>query len=99
MQNMNGKWWVALVVFLGLAPVLFAVQDHNNYRRGDFHDQLEARRELTRLDPADPNRHRALAEELMSMRDYDGAIVEFRRALSIRPHDAESLNQSEDRPV
>ena len=35
MQNMNGKWWVALVVFLGLAPVLFAVQDHNNYRRGD----------------------------------------------------------------
>ena len=60
--------------------------------RGDFHDQLEARRELTRLDPADPNRHRALAEALMSMRDYDGAIVEFRRALSIRPDDVESLN-------
>jgi hypothetical protein len=35
MQNMNGKWWVALVVFLGLAPAIFAVQDHNNYRRGD----------------------------------------------------------------
>jgi hypothetical protein len=35
MQNMNGKWWVALVVFLGLAPATFAVQDHNNIRRGD----------------------------------------------------------------
>jgi tetratricopeptide (TPR) repeat protein len=60
--------------------------------RGDFHAQLEARRELARLDPADPNRHRALAEALMSMRDYDGAIVEFRRALSIRPDDAAALN-------
>jgi len=60
--------------------------------RGDFHAQLEARRQLARLDPADPNHHRALAEALMSMRDYDGAIVEFRRALSIRPADLEALN-------
>ena len=60
--------------------------------RGDFHAQLQARRELTRLDPADPNRHRALAEALMSVRDYDGAIVEFRRALSIRPDDVQALN-------
>jgi tetratricopeptide (TPR) repeat protein len=60
--------------------------------RGDFHAQLEALRELARLDPADPNRHRALAEALMSMRDYAGAIVEFRRALSIRPQDAAALN-------
>jgi len=60
--------------------------------RGDFHAQLAARRELARLDPADPNHHRALAEALMSMRDYDGAIVEFRRALSIRPNDAAALN-------
>ena len=28
MQNVNGKWWVALVVFLGLAPAIFAVQGH-----------------------------------------------------------------------
>jgi tetratricopeptide (TPR) repeat protein len=60
--------------------------------RGDFHAQLEARHELARLDPADPNRHRSLAEALMSMRDYDGAIVEFRRGLSIRPGDAVALN-------
>jgi len=60
--------------------------------RGDFHAQLEARRELARLDPADPNRHRVLAETLLSMRDYDGAIVEFRRALSIRPDDVLALN-------
>ena len=60
--------------------------------RGDLHAQLEALRELARLDPADPNRHRALAEALMSMRDYAGAIVEFRRALSIRPQDAAALN-------
>ena len=60
--------------------------------RGDFPAQVEARRELARLDPADPNRHRALAEALMSVRDYDNAIVEFRRALSIRPGDAASLN-------
>jgi len=60
--------------------------------RGDFHAQLEARRELTRVDPANPNHHRALAEALMSVRDYDGAIVEFRRALSIRPDDVASLN-------
>jgi len=61
--------------------------------RGDFHAQLEARRELARLDPADPNHHRALAEALLSVRDYDGAIVEFRRALSIRPGDAMALNE------
>jgi tetratricopeptide (TPR) repeat protein len=60
--------------------------------RGDFHAQLEARRELARLDPADPHRHRALAEALMSVRDFDAAIVEFRRDLSIRPDDAEALN-------
>jgi tetratricopeptide (TPR) repeat protein len=60
--------------------------------RGDFHAQLEARRELARLDPADPNHHRALAEALMSVRDYEGAIVEFRRALSIRPEGVEALN-------
>lgn len=60
--------------------------------RGDFPAQLAARRELTRLDPADPNHHRALAAALLSVRDYDGAIVEFRRALSIRPDDVEALN-------
>jgi len=60
--------------------------------RGDFHAQLEARRDLARLDPADPNHHRALAEALMSVRDYDAAIVEFRRALSIRPDDVQALN-------
>ncbi|MGC9946626.1 MAG: hypothetical protein ABSF64_09695 [Bryobacteraceae bacterium] len=60
--------------------------------RGDFPAQLEARRELARLDPADPNRHRALAETLMSMRGYDEAIVEFRRALTIRPGDVVALN-------
>jgi tetratricopeptide (TPR) repeat protein len=60
--------------------------------RGDFPAQLEARRELARLDPADPTRHRSLAESLMSVRDYDAAIVEFRRALSIRPDDVQALN-------
>jgi tetratricopeptide (TPR) repeat protein len=60
--------------------------------RGDFPAQLEARRQLARLDSADPNHHRALAEALLSMRDYDGAIVEFRRALTIRPDDVAALN-------
>lgn len=60
--------------------------------RGDFHAQLEARRALARLDPADPHRHRELAEALMSVRDYDAAIVEFRRGLSIRPRDVVALN-------
>jgi tetratricopeptide (TPR) repeat protein len=60
--------------------------------RGDFQAQLEARRELAGLNPADPNGHRALAESLMNTRAYDAAIVEFRRALSIRPDDAEALN-------
>jgi Flp pilus assembly protein TadD len=60
--------------------------------RGDFQAQLEARRELARLDPANPNHHRALAQALMSVRDFDAAIIEFRRALSIRPEDPEALN-------
>lgn len=60
--------------------------------RGDFTAQLEARRNLARLDPADPNLHRALAEALMNLRDYDAAIVEFRRALTIRPDDPAALN-------
>ncbi len=34
MQNMNGKWWVALVVFLSLAPAIFAAQDRSPLRRG-----------------------------------------------------------------
>ena len=59
---------------------------------GDFHAQLEERRQLARLDPADPNRHRALAEALMSIRAFDEAIVEFRRTLSIRPDDVVALN-------
>jgi len=60
--------------------------------RSDFNAQLVARRELARLDPADPNRHRELAEALLSARDYDNAIVEFRRALSIRMDDIAALN-------
>ncbi|HUE20740.1 MAG TPA: hypothetical protein VMQ86_03615 [Bryobacteraceae bacterium] len=60
--------------------------------RGDPKAQLEARRDLARLDPADPNHHRALADALMGVRDFDAAIVEFRRALSIRPDDVHALN-------
>ncbi len=60
--------------------------------RGDFQAQLTARREMARLDPSDPNHHRSLAEALMSLRDYNEAIVEFRRALTIRPDDPLSLN-------
>lgn len=59
---------------------------------GDFPAQLTARRDMARLDPCDPNLHRALAEALMSIRDFNGAIVEFRRALSIRPEDPVALN-------
>ena len=62
------------------------------FLRGDFHAQIEARRELVRLDPANPNHHRALAETLMGVRDYDGAILEFRRALTLRPDDILALN-------
>ncbi len=60
--------------------------------RGDFKAQLDARRELARRDPADPNRHRALGEALMSIRAYDDAIVEFRRGLSVRQDDVTALN-------
>jgi tetratricopeptide (TPR) repeat protein len=60
--------------------------------RGDFHAELAARRQLACVDPANPDYHRALAEALMGMRDNDGAIVEFRRGLSIRPDDAVALN-------
>ena len=60
--------------------------------RGNFPAELEARRQLARLDPANPDRHRALAEMLMSLRDYDAAIAEFRRGLSIRPDDVVALN-------
>src|SRR5579862_5153726 len=60
--------------------------------RGDYHAQIEALRALTRSDPANPDHHRALAEALMSLRNYDEAIAEFRRALSVRPDDAVSLN-------
>ena len=60
--------------------------------RGDFPAQLEARRQLASQDPANPNHHRALAESLMSVRDYEGSLVEFRRGLSIRPDDAVALN-------
>jgi tetratricopeptide (TPR) repeat protein len=60
--------------------------------RADFPAQLQARRDLCRLDPADPNHHRALAQALMSVRQFDEAIVEFRRGLSIRPDDVAALN-------
>jgi len=60
--------------------------------RGDFHAELAARRQLAYVDPANPDYHRALGEALMSTRDYDDAIVEFRRGLSIRPDDAAALN-------
>jgi tetratricopeptide (TPR) repeat protein len=59
---------------------------------GDFQARLKALRELERLDPADASGHRALAEALMSVRDDAAALVEFRRALSIRPDDILALN-------
>lgn len=59
---------------------------------GDFRGRLEALRALAQLDPANPNHHRALAEALMSTRDYPAAIVEFRRALSLRPDNVAALN-------
>jgi tetratricopeptide (TPR) repeat protein len=59
---------------------------------GDFQARVQALTEVVRLDPGDPNDHRALAETLMSTRHYDGAIAEFRHALSLRPDDVQSLN-------
>jgi tetratricopeptide (TPR) repeat protein len=59
---------------------------------GDFQARAQALTEIVRLDPGDPNDHRALAETLMSTRHYDGAIAEFRHALSLRPDDIQSLN-------
>lgn len=60
--------------------------------RGDYQAQLAARHALAQLDPANPNHHRALGEALMSLREYQDAIVEFRRALSLRPDDIVALN-------
>jgi tetratricopeptide (TPR) repeat protein len=60
--------------------------------RGDYQAQIEALRALTQFDPANPDHHRALAEALMSVRDFDSAIVEFRRGLTIRPDDIVALN-------
>jgi tetratricopeptide (TPR) repeat protein len=59
---------------------------------GDFKARQQALETLASLDPADPNNHRALAQTLMSTRHYDGAIVEFRRALTLRPEDPLALN-------
>jgi tetratricopeptide (TPR) repeat protein len=59
---------------------------------GDFNARLQALGALARLDPADPDTHRALAESLMSVRQYDAAVTEFRRALALRPEDILSLN-------
>jgi tetratricopeptide (TPR) repeat protein len=60
--------------------------------RGDYPAQIEAQRALAQFDPADPNHHRALAETLVSIRDYTNAIVEFRRGLTLRPDDVVALN-------
>ncbi len=60
--------------------------------RGDFQARVQALTEIVRLDPGDPNDRRALAEALMSTRHYEGAIAEFRHALSLRPDDIQSLN-------
>lgn len=59
---------------------------------GDFHAQLDALREETQLDPANPNHHRALAQALAGNREYDAAVVEFRRGLSLSPDDIVALN-------
>ena len=60
--------------------------------QGGIPAQIAALRDLARLDPSDPLKHRALAESLMSIRDLDAAIVEFRRTLTIRPDDVIALN-------
>lgn len=59
---------------------------------GDFNARVQALTDIARLDPDDPNSHRALAESLMSLRQYDGAIAEFRRTLALHPDDVLSLN-------
>ena len=59
---------------------------------GNFPARVQALTEIVRLDPGDPNDHRALAEALMSTRHYDGALAEFRHALALRPDDVQSLN-------
>jgi hypothetical protein len=35
MKDMNRKLWLTLAALLYLAPAAFAIQDHNNPRRGD----------------------------------------------------------------
>ncbi|HVN06191.1 MAG TPA: tetratricopeptide repeat protein [Bryobacteraceae bacterium] len=60
--------------------------------RGDFSAQVAALRAAAQADPANPSHHRTLAEALMRTRAYAGAIVEFRRALAIRPDDVVALN-------
>jgi tetratricopeptide (TPR) repeat protein len=59
---------------------------------GDFNARTRALTALARFDPSNPNNHRALGQMLMSIRKYDEAITEFRRALSIQPEDIVSLN-------
>src|SRR5579862_6488391 len=59
---------------------------------GDYQGQIAALEKLARLDPANPNHHRALGEALTSTRNYEAAIVEFRRGLSVRPDDVVGMN-------
>jgi len=59
---------------------------------GDYPARIAALRKLSQLDPANPDQHRALGEALMQMRQFEEAIVEFRRGLSVRPNDALALN-------
>jgi hypothetical protein len=34
-KDMNRKWWLTLMALLYVAPATFAIQDHNNPKRGD----------------------------------------------------------------
>ena len=59
---------------------------------GNFPARVQALTEIVRLDPGDPNDHRALAQAFLNSRRYDAAIAQFRLALSLQTDDIVSLN-------
>ena len=55
---------------------------------------LEIAREVVRLEPDDWYSRQVLAQSLLNLRDYEGALVEFRRAMELEPAHPHLLTRS-----
>ncbi len=81
----------ALLGFVETQTGYFRVADDP---KSALQNGLEIAQEVVRLEPDDWYSHQVLAQALLNLRDYSGALEEFRRAMELEPAQPQLLSRS-----